>query len=77
MQEVSEGSFVLLSLGVTAKFLAEDLYREGYRVIDIGNLDMEYEWFLQGTYDKVPVEKHKITGEEENKKPDISNIWNR
>lgn len=58
----------LLSLGVTAKFLAEDLYREGYRVIDIGNLDMEYEWFLQGTYDKVPVEKHEITGEEENKK---------
>ena len=37
-------------------------------MIDIGNLDMEYEWFLQGTYDKVPVEKHKITGEEENKK---------
>ena len=58
----------LLSLGVTAKFLAEDLYRDGYRVIDIGNLDMEYEWFLQKTYEKTPVKKHGITGEEENRK---------
>lgn len=58
----------LLSLGVTAKFLAEDLYKDGYRVIDIGNLDMEYEWFLKGAYDKSPVEKHEITGDEANRK---------
>jgi len=44
----------LLSLGVTAKFLAEDLYRDGYRVIDIGNLDMEYEWFLQNPNGDIP-----------------------
>lgn len=58
----------LLALGVTAKFLAEDLYLAGYRVIDIGNLDMEYEWFLQKAYDKVPIKKHGIIGDEENKK---------
>ena len=58
----------LLSLGVTAKFLARDLHRDGYRVIDIGNLDMEYEWFLQGSYDKIPIKKHEITGEEGNRK---------
>lgn len=57
----------LVSLGVTAKFLTEDLFLAGYRVIDIGNLDMEYEWFLQGAQDKVPVRKHEITGDEANR----------
>lgn len=56
----------LLSVGVTAKFLAEDLFKAGYRVIDIGNLDMEYEWYLQGVMDKVPVKKHDIIGNEAN-----------
>lgn len=57
----------LLSLGVTAKFLAENLFLAGYRVIDIGNLDMEYEWFLQGARQKAPVFKHEIIGERANK----------
>lgn len=62
------GTMFLLSLGVTAKFLAEDLFLSGYRAIDIGNLDMEYEWFLQGADDKVPVKKHEVVGEEANRK---------
>ena len=62
------GTMFLLSLGVTAKFLAEDLFLSGYRVIDIGNLDMEYEWFLQGACDKIPLKKHEVVGEEENRK---------
>lgn len=56
----------LLSVGVTAKLLAEDLFHAGYRVIDIGNLDMEYEWFLQRAHDKVSVEKHEIIGKKAN-----------
>lgn len=56
----------LVSLGVTAKFLAEDLFKTGYRVIDIGNLDMEYEWFLQQAQDKMPVKKHELIGREAN-----------
>lgn len=54
----------LLSLGVTAKFLAEELFLRGYRVIDIGNLDMEYEWYLQKCDKKVVLPKHDIEGEE-------------
>ncbi len=54
----------LLSVGVTAKFLAEGLFLKGYRVIDIGNLDMEYEWYLQKSGSKTPLPKHSIEGEE-------------
>lgn len=58
----------LISLGATAKPLAEDLFRKGYRVIDIGNLDMEYEWFLRRAEKKEKVFKHSIVGREENEK---------
>lgn len=57
----------LLSVGVAAKFLAVELYRKGYRVLDIGNMDMEYEWYLRKAPDKMPLEKHRVTGEETNR----------
>ena len=52
----------LISLGVTAKMLAEDLFLQGYRVLDIGNLDMEYEWYLSKAEKKTEISKHKIIG---------------
>ena len=38
----------LLALGPTATVLAYDLFRAGYQAVDIGHLDLEYEWFLKG-----------------------------
>lgn len=58
----------LLSVGVAAKFLAADLFRQGYRVLDIGNLDMEYEWYVRRSPGKCRLEKHDIAGEEANRK---------
>ena len=58
----------LVSLGVTAKFLVEKLFNEGYRALDIGNLDMEYEWYLQNADHKEPVYKHSVSGAEANQK---------
>ena len=58
----------LISLGVAAKFITECLFLEGYRVLDIGNLDLEYEWYIHGEKDKVSLTKNAIIGEEENKK---------
>lgn len=58
----------LLSAGVAAKFLAAELFRRGYRVLDIGNLDMEYEWYARRAPGKCKLEKHEIAGEEANRK---------
>ncbi|MBS4827833.1 MAG: DUF1792 domain-containing protein [Firmicutes bacterium] len=58
----------LVALGAAAKPLAETLFENGYRVIDVGNLDMEYEWFLAGTLEKLPISKQKVIGIEENHK---------
>ena len=43
-----EGKLILIALGPAATVLAYDLAKEGYWAIDIGHLDLEYEWFLKG-----------------------------
>lgn len=53
---------VLLALGPTATVLAYDLARLGYRAIDIGHIDIEYEWYRMGATEKVVV-KNKYTNE--------------
>lgn len=45
----------LIALGPAAGVLAYDLTVEGYQAIDIGHLDLEYEWFLAGKGERVPV----------------------
>lgn len=66
-KEYPKDRLFLVSLGVAAKFLVEKLFLEGYRALDIGNLDMEYEWYLHQAKDKEKVPKHDIIGEEANK----------
>lgn len=46
---------VLIALGPTATILAYDLAREGYQAVDIGHVDVEYEWFRMGATSKVPI----------------------
>lgn len=57
----------LFALGVTAKALVEEMFLQGYRVIDIGNLDMEYEWYLRKAEKKEPIPKHSVVGMEANR----------
>lgn len=52
----------LLAVGNTAKLLVSDLAKEGYRAVDIGNLDLEYEWYLRRAADKVEIRKNSVTG---------------
>lgn len=49
-------SLILCLLGPTATVLAYDLFKEGYRALDLGHIDIEYEWYLHGTDWKSPVE---------------------
>ncbi len=38
---------ILIALGPTASVLAYDLAKAGYHAIDIGHVDLSYEWFLR------------------------------
>jgi glycosyltransferase family protein len=51
-----KGDLILVALGPTAKVAAFLLSRKGFQVVDIGNLDIEYEWFLNGATSKIKVQ---------------------
>lgn len=56
----------LISAGATAKPLVVDLVKEGYRALDIGSLDMEYQWYLMKAEEKChPPKKDCITIEQD------------
>ena len=58
----SKEYLILIALGPTATVLAYDLSLLGYRALDIGHLDIEYEWCKLGVNEKVAV-KGKYTNE--------------
>lgn len=71
--KIDKGKLLLLALGPTATVLAYDLYKKGYRVIDIGHIDIEYEWFLMKATSKVKV-KAKYVTEVKDGRVNIDNI---
>ena len=66
-KNVDKDTLVLLALGPTATALAYDLYLKGYQAVDIGHVDIEYEWMRMGATSKVAV-KGKYTNEAEDGK---------
>jgi glycosyltransferase family protein len=55
LKAAEEDTLFLIALGPTAGVLAYDLYRNGCQAIDIGQVDIEYEWFLKGEGERTPV----------------------
>ncbi len=45
--DIGTDRLVLAALGPTATVLAYDLCNKGYQAIDIGAIDLDYEWFLK------------------------------
>ena len=45
----------LIALGPTATIIAYDLAKKGYQAIDVGHLDIEYEWFINSETKAVPI----------------------
>lgn len=66
---VDKKTLILVSLGPTAKPIAYELFLAGYRVIDIGHIDMEYEMFLKQAKNFVEV-KYKYFNEINARNPD-------
>lgn len=62
MQFDKSNRLIVLALGMTATVLAYDLSKIGWQAIDVGHIDIEYEWFLRGATEKVAIE-NKFTNE--------------
>lgn len=61
-KNLNKDALLLVSLGPTATVLAYDLGLEGYQAIDVGHLDLEYEWYLRQVDEVVKIE-NKYTNE--------------
>lgn len=53
--QLEKDRLLLLALGPTATVLAYDLHKLGYQAVDIGHVDIEYEWFRQKAESKVKI----------------------
>jgi hypothetical protein len=51
----SKEQLILVAMGPTAKPLCYELALNGFQALDIGNLDVEYEWFLRGAKEKIKI----------------------
>lgn len=49
------GQLIIMALGPTATVLAADFAALDMQALDIGNIDIEYEWYLRGAKDRVAI----------------------
>lgn len=49
------GQLIIMALGPTATILAAEFADMNIQVLDIGNIDIEYEWFLRGAKERIPI----------------------
>ena len=61
-KKLSKEALFIIALGPTATVLASDLSKLGYRALDLGHIDIEYEWFLLKATKKVAI-KNKYVNE--------------
>lgn len=64
---------ILIALGPTATALSYDLNKLGYQSIDIGHVDIEYEWFLRNCTKKIQI-KNKYVSEADGSKYKFNNL---
>ena len=53
--ELYKSELILMALGPTATVLASDFADLGMQALDIGHIDIEYEWYLRGTTEKIAI----------------------
>ncbi len=66
LKRYGKDNLFLIALGPTATVLSYDLAEEGYYALDIGHLDIEYEWFLRKATKKIAIENKWINEVPEN-----------
>jgi len=72
--KIEKRKLILIVLGPTATILAYNLHNVGYQAIDIGHVDIEYEWFLRNATEKIKIE-NKYTNEVKGGNDNIEYIY--
>ncbi|SEW09076.1 SP_1767 family glycosyltransferase [[Clostridium] fimetarium] len=70
-------TLIILALGPTATVLAYDLSKAGYQAIDIGHIDIEYEWFLMNAQQKVSIPNKYVNEAKDGKGTNVGECLDR
>lgn len=71
---------ILIALGPTATVLAYDLAKAGFYAVDIGHIDVEYEWFCMGARERVRLKNRFVNeaeGGSETEKTEDPTYWSQ
>lgn len=60
VKKYSEDKIIIIALGPTATILAYDLAKLGKVAIDLGHIDLEYEWYLRKVQGRTEIEGKAI-----------------
>ena len=60
--ECPRNFLVIIALGATATVLAYDLAKNGFQALDLGHVDLEYEWYTRKAEKKIKI-KNKFDKE--------------
>lgn len=71
-KNVSKDTLMLAALGPTATILASDMCDNGYQMVDIGHIDVEYMWYLHRAILREPIEGKSVN---ESGNRDCSNVY--
>lgn len=53
--ELDKNCLILVVLGAVSNLLVFDLMKKGFQAVDVGQIDMDYEWYLAGAKKRVPI----------------------
>lgn len=53
--KLEKDCLILVVLGQTANLLVYDLMKKGYQAVDIGQVDMDYQWYRMGAQKRMPI----------------------
>lgn len=59
-EKQDKNSLFLIALGPAATGIAYDLHLKGYQAVDIGHIDVEYEWLLMGAEKKTTLKNKMV-----------------
>jgi glycosyltransferase family protein len=59
-KKIDKSILILLALGPTSTVLAYDLYKLGFQVVDVGHVDIEYEWFLRKAEKRIQIDNKYV-----------------
>jgi len=72
-KNISKSTLIILALGPTATAMAFELSQMDYQALDLGHIDIEYEWFLSGTDKKIPIKNKFVNETQDGKNPEDVN----